>query len=374
MNILINTSNLAKGGGLQVATSICGYLNRYKEHFFFVVLCRSLEHLRDNLSSYPNVKCICYSVKARDYKGLLTGRDAFLDEIVEKNSIDCVLSIFGPVSWRPQCPHVCGYALPHLVMPESPYYQRLTWKEKLTSWMFNWYNRIKFKLGSKHLFTENPLISERVKKMLGDVEVRTITNTYNQVFDNTEMQTERKLPPFDGITLLTVSAAYSHKNLSISLPILREWRKRYPGTPIRFVFTIDADELDGLTEDLRDGILTIGKVDISEVPSLYAQCDIVFQPSLLECFSAVYVEAMRSRKPLLVPDLAFVHGLCDDVACYYDATSSEDAVEKLHTLILDKELYSRKVNAGLQRLKFFDTSESRSDKLIQYCEEVVNGN
>lgn len=38
--ILINASNLKKGGGLQVADSICILLNEYKQHQFVVVLSR----------------------------------------------------------------------------------------------------------------------------------------------------------------------------------------------------------------------------------------------------------------------------------------------------------------------------------------------
>lgn len=38
LNVLINASNLKKGGGLQVADSICKSLKQFPQHIFIVVL------------------------------------------------------------------------------------------------------------------------------------------------------------------------------------------------------------------------------------------------------------------------------------------------------------------------------------------------
>ena len=43
MRILVNASNLKKGGGLQVADSVCGCLKQFTRHRFVVVLSRGLE-------------------------------------------------------------------------------------------------------------------------------------------------------------------------------------------------------------------------------------------------------------------------------------------------------------------------------------------
>lgn len=372
MNILINTSNLSKGGGIQVADAICCNLFSYNQHFFYVVLNSGMDNTYDRIKNYPNVKCFHYSFPAKDWKSLLWGRNAFLDGIVNDYSIDCVLSVFGPITWCPRCPHICGYAIPHLVIPESPYFKRL----KLNDWfhikLWIWFNILKFKRGTKYLYTENPFISHRVKQMIPDSEVRTITNTYNQVFDTPSVQRFRQLPHFDGTTILTVSAAYPHKNLEIAEDILVLWKERYPDEKIRFVYTIESSELPLRNPNIKENILTIGRVDIAEVPSLYEQCNIVMQPSLLECFSAVYVEAMRTKRPLVVPDLAFAKGICGKAALYYDATSASDAVEKIHMVISDKNISRQLIGEGAKKLCSFDTSLSRTKKIIAFCEEVAS--
>ena len=66
-------------------------------------------------------------------------------------------------------------------------------------------------------------------------------------------------------------------------------------------------------------------MDITECPSLYEQADVMFQPTLLECFSATYPEAMKMQRPIVTTDIEFAHGLCGPAAHYYSPLSAEDA-------------------------------------------------
>lgn len=66
------------------------------------------------------------------------------------------------------------------------------------------------------LITENVDVSERLGSKLPHKKIYTVTNYYNQVFDNKEKWiNDIQLPPFDGISLLTIAANYPHKNLDI---------------------------------------------------------------------------------------------------------------------------------------------------------------
>ena len=51
----------------------------------------------------------------------------------------------------------------------------------------------------------------------------------------------------------------------------------------------------------------LGKININQCPHLYVQSDAVFLPTLLECFSASYAEAMLMKKPIITSDLGFAH-------------------------------------------------------------------
>ena len=130
MNILINASNLKKGGGLQVADSISKSLNQFPQHNFIVVLSTFFPKTGTEIEHYANVKVYTYNVK-NNIQTLILGRDEFLDGLVEQHKIDVVMTVFGPSRWNPRCTHLSGFALSFLVMPESPYFQRMNWKEKL---------------------------------------------------------------------------------------------------------------------------------------------------------------------------------------------------------------------------------------------------
>ena len=373
MTILINASNLKAGGGLQVADSICRELYRFPQHTFVVVLSSFFRDTSTTLSGFQNVTLYIYNVK-NSLKTLLWGRDHFLDGLVKDNNISAVLTVFGPSRWDPRCVHLCGFAKAFHVIPESPYYSRMSslelWKNKIENKIYEYF----FQRATKFFFTENPFITERLQILFKKSTVYTVTNYYNQVFDHIDLWKKKDLPSFDGITLLTVSSSYPHKNLEIAADISRYLERNHPDFNFRFVITIERNQFKSEIDDIEQHFLFIGKVDITECPSLYQQCDIVFQPTLIECFTATYPEAMRMERPIVTTDLDFARGLCDDAACYYSAIDSDAAAEAIYKVATDKEYASKLVENGHQQLNKYDTYNQRADKLIGIIERMVDDN
>lgn len=368
LRILVNASNLKKGGGLQVADSVCGCLDRFPGHQFVVVLSRGLEGTVRQIEEFPNVKVIRYDLP-KTVGRVLTGRDKFLDGLVEKERIDVVLTIFGPSLWRPRVLHISGFARAQCLLLDSPYYKRMRRRDFVKAnfqqevWMWA------FRRCADVYFTENEFISERLRKVLHGKDVYTVTNYYNQVFDEKDRWSrEITLPPFEGTTLLTITANYPHKNLPIIVPTIRYLHERYPGFRFRFVLTITRKQLGVEDEEAEKDIVFLGGVPLSECPNLYEQCDIVFSPTLLECFSAVYPEAMRMGKPIITTDLGFSHSLCGEAALYYDALSPEAFGKAIYRLACDKDLRDDLIRKGETQLKHYDNYEERARKLIGIVE------
>lgn len=374
MNILINASNLKLGGGIQVSDSICSSLECFPQHHFFVVFSEHLEKTKDSISDYKNVTTYSYTIP-NSLSVLFWGRDAFLDNLVKKEKIDCVLTVFGPSRWDPCCPHVCGFARLQLVFPESPFYTRMGFFEKRKSQLSNILIKHMFTRKTSEFWCENEWVSKRVEQSFRGAHCYTVTNYYNQVFDCPESWIQFPLPPFNGITVLNIGANYPHKNLGIIVEMARVFMSKSPETSVRFVLTLDevSDNRNMsfvVPDDVRNYFLLIGKVDISACPSLYQQANIMFQPSLLECFTATYPEAMRMQVPIVTTDLEFARGLCGDAAVYFDPLDPEDAVEKIMSITKDQSLAERMKKAGLERLKSFDNYEQRANKLISICETI----
>lgn len=368
-NFLINATNLKLGGGIQVADSICCELNKYPQYTFVVVLSKFLDKTAERIKDYKNVKVIRYDIQ-NSINTLIWGRDKFLDDIVCMYGIQCVLTVFGPSRWNPKVPHVSGFAMPHLVLYNSPYFSTLSKFRKIVSDIRIFMLNIFFKRSARAFYTENEYITHLLKKKWPEYDIRTITNTYNQIFDDSNKWTDIKLPKFDGVTMLCISANYPHKNLEISKEIAKILKKNYPDFKFRFVFTL-SDEQFEVPVGLSDNFILLGKVDISSCPSLYSQSDICFQPSLLECFTATYVEAMRMGKPIITTDLEFAHGICQDAVIYYSPLSAEHAAECIYRLSCDKEFSKKLVEAGKERLKTFDTAITRVEKILAFCEQSI---
>lgn len=371
MNILINASNLSGGGGAQVCDSICRYLKDYHGHHFTVVLSSALDKTAGALKNYPNVTVKRYSCKAGDLRSLLTLRIPFLDRLVAENKIDCVFTVFGPIKWRPKCPHISGFGLSQIVIPESPFFQQMKWKERL-----KWRKTIAiwkyvFHRSAETLITENPLITERLQKKFPSKKVVTVTNNYNQIFDNEDQWDNYELPSFDGFQMLDIAAYGPHKNQKIALDIARILRKIHPEFKFRFVFTMDEKNFPVIPTDLRDCFYFTGRVTIDQCPSLYKQCDAEFQPTLLECFTATYPEGMKMKKPIITTDLEFARGLCGEAALYYSSLSAESAADAIYRVATDKDLSERLVIEGEKQLLKFDSSKQRADKIIALCETLV---
>lgn len=368
MNILINLSNLSGGGGGQVADSVISLLNEFPAHQFYVVYPTSLNYIAQKVSAYKNVDLINYNFPTKDWKSLFTGRNSFLDSIVNIKEIDVVLTLFGPMKWVPKCKHVVGFALAHLVLTDSPYFTRMPLKEK-TKWKFKiHFMRYLFRRNGTVLFSENQFISEKLKSLYPHKRIFTITNNYNQVFDHPELQEECQLPQFNGFQLLDIASAGEHKNQKIAIETAKILKRKHPDFKFRFVFTIREIDFPSIPADIKKNFYFTGPVKINQCPYLYKQCDAEFQPTLLECFTATYPEAMKMRKPIITTDLEFSKSICRDAAMYYEADSPEAAAEAIYKVATDDNLRNELIRKGEKEINNFDTPLSRIEKLISICQ------
>lgn len=370
MHFLINCSNLKKGGGLQVADSVCGQLAAYPDHRFVVVLSSWMDETAQRIKGVANVLVVRHDTR-NDWRTLLLGRDAVLDKMVEGERVDAVLTVFGPARWKPRCPHVCGFARAQLVLDDSPYYQRMSWVERTKARLLNRVMSHLFSRGVDAFWTESPYITSKLSQLFMGKPASTATNYYNQVFDDPAHQREHELPPFDGCTLLSVNAPYPHKNLAITLGVARYFRQHYPAFKFRFVLTVHEEDLPPIPEEIEDNFCLIGRVDVTECPSLYRQATIMFQPTLLECFSATYPEAMRMDVPIVTTDIEFARGLCGEAALYYSPLSAPAAAEAIYKVASASGLRARLIEAGHKQLRTYDDYKARAWKLIALLEKVA---
>tara|TARA_R110002096_G_scaffold415027_2_gene616441 strand:+ start:1046 stop:2146 length:1101 start_codon:yes stop_codon:yes gene_type:complete len=360
MNILINCSNIKIGGGIQVSHSFLNQISSNKIDTFVIVLSNSLIKIIDKNKFGLNHHFENYNIQASSFN-VIFSKDKFLDNLISLYSIDVVFTVFGPSYWKPAVPHVCGFAKPHYIYKSSPFFNEISFFNSCKLKIMEFFHLLDYRKNCDVIITENPDVTEKIGYILNK-DSFTVTNNYNQIFDSHDSWEYLKLPNFDGKYMLTISANYPHKNLKIIPLVVKELISRNIQN-IKFVVSLDKGQLE-TCDQIDEYIIYIGKVSIYQCPPLYQQVDYLFLPTLLECFSASYAEAMKMEKIILTSDLDFAKGICGNSAVYFNPLNEKDIVDKI--LEIDQNLAKQNllIQNGLMRLKDFDTAEERANKYL----------
>lgn len=358
-----------KGGSLQGVVSIIRELVKFDENEYHIVLSPEVKKQIKNITFPDYFRLYDLPTKLSNHTINLFLNRRWFKRMERSIKPDCVLCTSGPMYWTPKTPCLMGFNLPHHIYRESPYFNTNTIASKIRWFLRRTFHRLYFRRESDAFFVQTDDVNERFRKYVGREEVYTVPNTYSVSYRNIE-QFPPKLPTRnEGITrCLTISAYYPHKNLGIIKKVVDvlETKGR---KDIQFVVTLPQNYYDMLfPPEYRDRIINVGFVPSKEGPSLYEECDIMFLPTLLECFSASYAEAMVMRKPIITSDMGFAHCVCKDAAVYFNPVDAEEIAEKLINLVDDKELQLRLVAKGDEQKGQFGTSEDRAKGILDLCE------
>lgn len=370
MKILINTASSYKGGGIQVAKSYIEEFKKFSKHEYYVVLSKNVANAID-INNFPNNFHFFQAPFRPATKFLsLQSHNYFLKEIENKFKPDIVFSTGGPSYWRPKSKHIIGFTIPHYVYPESPYFDIISVKRKLQWKGMKLLAKYLFRRDADILVTQTDDVSNRVKKFLSKEKVYTVSNTINNHYVNPKkVKNKLALKKVDEFRLLTLSGWYPHKNLGIIPKVIDSLEKK-GFSNIKFITTLPKEDFKKLNS--YKNITNVGRVKIEEGASLYQECDAMFLPTLLECFSASYAEAMIMKKPILTSDMGFTHTVCEDAALYFNPMNVEDIADKIIDLYNNKGLQKTLIEKGLKRLEYFGKAEDRARRILEICESTIH--
>ncbi|WP_253897502.1 glycosyltransferase [Pseudocitrobacter vendiensis] len=366
--LLINASNLYVGGGVQVAISLLEEFSKLDRDYVSVVSPVVFEQL----SIKAKEKCILINTtpsKILNFKGRRE-----LDKIVLDFNIRTVLTIFGPSYWSPKnVVHIVGFALPWLIYANKNMFSILSFKEKLKTLLLSRLQPYFYKKNADFIVTETKDASDKVKKLLSfkDCDVFTISNTLNAIFKDTicyDYSIESKLPnKNDGdYWLLSISHDYPHKNMRIIYDLLELLPDNY-----KFITTLPCSFTDGLSDAHKERIITLGRVNSNQCPVLYQKCDAMFLPTLLECFSASYLEAMFMKKIIITSNRDFSRSVCEKHAFYFDPLDPKDIsdsildVSRMSTSKIENVLLSAYIHG-----ETFPTAKERAKAYLSLIDKV----
>ena len=371
MRFLINAYMIA-GGSIQVGNAVINGLRFHPEHEYYIICSEQVAQTLGNMKDYPGFMHFEVFPPPNLITNLfrLIHVNPRLDRCVREFSADAVFSIFGPSYWKPKVPHLCGFARPLYIYPDSPFFKNLSFFQRLKIKTYKRIHMRSFRNDCDMLVAENPDVSERLSVLCPHKKIVTVFSCCNPIFDTPEIQTTYELPPFEGISLLTIAVNFPHKNLQILPKTATYLKKAYPDFKFRFIVSLKEGEIT-VPDHLKECFVYVGKISIQNLPSFYEQVDFMILPTLLECFSASWIDAMKSSIPVLTSDLPFAHGICGKAAVYFNPEDPVDIGEKIVCLTHDKPRQKELIEQGKKQLSLFTDNSTRTSLYLSYLEELV---
>lgn len=368
--LLLNATTVQVGGGLQAAAAfVISALGPPSEvAWSYAVSQRLAAELRSlGVDTGQPDMAVFQSTPARS-----AAARRELMALVKGVEADAVFTVFGPAYVRFPRPHLCGVAdgwVTHadalafgaLAGPVARLKMRMLcrykaqWLRRADAWV------VEAEVARKGLIRRIGCPASAVS-----VVPNTCAPHYLGADDG-----RRLLGRAERQRILCFAAYYPNKNLEIVPYVAAALRVQGVVPPFEFVLTLpwDTPELGDLMAQadrlgVADAITNVGPVALADGPALYRSCDLLFQPSLLETFSATYPEAMATGVPLVASDRDFARTICADAALYFPPLEAGAAAAAISRVLSEPGLRESLVHAGRRRLQALGRPEDKQERLM----------
>lgn len=115
--------------------------------------------------------------------------------------------------------------------------------------------------------------------------------------------------------------------------------------------------------EMKQSILFPGFVSDEEKDDLYKNASAFILPSLYEGFGIPILEAMAHGCPVVSSFSSSLPEIGGEACLYFDPRNSDDLVDKMNSIITDKELVKKLVALGKKRTEFFSWEEAGKNTL-----------
>jgi glycosyltransferase involved in cell wall biosynthesis len=371
MKLIVNTTNIVVGGGIQVSLSFIEELKKFKDHEYHLFLSSQVSKQIDTSSFPENFSFYYFNISPSSItKGHIVRKE--LNRLEKSINPDLVFTVFGPAYWKPKSLHISGFANGWCYNPNSIAHKRLTFVKRLKSRISALFKNFEIRKAD-YLIVETKDAKSKINKYINIPleKIFVVGNTYHPVYSKyISNKVELPITESNIFKLLVLSAFYPHKNLEIInevIPILKSRTER------QFIFYLTIGE-DDYIRNFHDPkyIINLGPQKIDDCPRLYEKSDALFLPTLLETYSANYPEAMIMKKPIITSGFDFAKDVCKDAALYIDPLDPEDIANKIIQLSESKDLYDALIKKGEQRLMELETSESRAVKYMNIFQKIIS--
>lgn len=377
MRVLVNASTLAVGGGLQIGLGFINYvITQEKEiHWMFIVSKGIYENLSDELKIDERI-VLLVKPPSNPILGLSSIYTLKRIERIFKPNI--IYSLGFPSYVRFSAPEIGRYTNPWEINPDPlPWY---IYKSKIkrfllklgTIYRLYWAKRATVIETQTHFAKE--VIADKLN-LSGD-RVFVIPNSINEVFYKNSIKAKSPIIK-DNIIAFCIAAPYDHKGLEIIPEVAFHLRNNFQ---INVLFQVTIPLCSSLWKRISkrakdwavdDLVVNVGPLKVVECVDYYNRASLVFLPTLLEVFSATFLEAMAMKVPIVTTNLYFSKEVCKDAAVYFTPNDAFDAAQKVHLIVSDNDLVMSCIKKGNTVIANYPKTDEKYKQIVQMFNVVV---
>ena len=361
--ILINTSNLHSGGGLQVGISFLYELSIMTHNHLSSLHVIVSSEINNGLSQLGANTAVFASYELINTFGI---KDFFSRSNSRIKNYDVVFTVFGPNYSRARGKkEIVGFAQLWILNFDNPISERMSFLSKnilRLKFCIQWL----FFLRADHYVVELEHVKEGLiaSKGINSDKISVVYNTVSSLYlDKTLWKSISFTKNENEISLGIVTRDYPHKNLDI-LPLVAQQLELHHGLKVRFYTTLNEIEWSLRDDEFKKYVSTVGSLSPDECPSFYEQIDGVVFPSLLECFSATPLEAMVMNKPLFASDRGFVRDVCGNHAIYFNPLDAKSIAEHIANYFKSNLDRTAQLQQARNHALNFSSAKSRAEKYL----------
>ena len=332
--VVIDGSNLHKGGGVQVGASIInelGTLLRHSDPSSHIDAIRI-----DAVISHEIAKNVHNGIESDRLRLSVSDSRPMRWTSFPEKSYDVALTVFGPPYRRRRARReICGFAIPRMIIP---------WQDvglERPARLIRALDRVRWKRfeSADLLVVESESAARALHRRDPSLSLAVIPNAVNgQVICSTaRKQPQRRSLTGDEIVIAAVGRDYQHKNWEF-LSRLGPSLAHSTGKRIRFQTTLSEEEWSAKSATFKEYADNWGVLRQHDLPKLYERCHFAVLPSLLEVSSATPLECMAQSIPIFVSDLYFMSEMYGDAVGYIDPSNAEVAARVISEQLTDDQL------------------------------------
>ena len=300
-------------------------------------------------------------------------------QFVKKNEVELVYTMSGPAYVKFPVTHILGISNAYITHASWESFRLRGGFIKTIKYYFYALVQFYYSLKADYFIFQTNYAKDSFKKraFIKEKKLTVIPNAYDsRVKDYFNLKNEStEVGKKELIRIFCPGAHYPHKGLQFIPEIIHELEEL---TDIKFLFiltlpkskVLEKIEKEVELKKIKNRIENIGPYNYDQIISLLEMSDIIFIPSLLETFSASYLEAMCAQKPLVVANKPFAKDICKSYAYYVDLKKPKEVAAKFVEIFSIPAQNQSKTKLAEDILTEFGNQEDRFEKISRYLQEI----